>query len=71
MDQKKEQDLSQEINAGDRFRLPSGNTVEVLPGRVDMGEYRCRYVEISPRPFLFLSCLFGSERKAPNPASAG
>lgn len=31
-----------EINAGDRFRLPSGNTVEVLPGRVDMGEYRCK-----------------------------
>ena len=40
------------INAGDRFRLPSGNVVEVLPGRVDMGEYRCKYVQISPRPFL-------------------
>ena len=51
------------INAGDRFRLPSGNVVEVLPGRVDMGEYRCKYVQISPRPFLFLSCLFGSEQR--------
>lgn len=58
MDQKKEQDLSA-INAGDRFRLPSGNTVEVLPGRVGMGEYRCKYVEISPRPFLGEGVEFG------------
>ena len=47
------------INAGDRFRLPSGNTIEVLPGRVDMGEYRCRYVEIKPRPFLGEGVEFG------------
>ena len=47
------------INAGDRFRLPSGNTVEVLPGRVDMGEYRCKYVQISRRPFLGERVQFG------------
>ena len=47
------------INAGDRFRLPSGNVIEVLPGHVDMGEYRCRYVAISPRPFLGEGVEFG------------
>lgn len=51
--------MSQEITAGDRFRLPSGNVVEVLPGRVDMGEHRCRYVEIKPRPFLGEGVEFG------------
>lgn len=52
--------MSQAINAGDRFRLPSGNVIEVLlPGRVDMGEYRCRYVEISPRPFVGEGVEFG------------
>lgn len=51
--------MSQAINAGDRFRLPSGNTVEVLPGRVDMGEYRCKYVQISPRPFVGDGVEFG------------
>ena len=47
------------ITAGDRFLLPSGNVVEVLPGRVDSGEYRCRYVQISPRPFLGEGVEFG------------
>ena len=48
-----------EIKAGDRFRLPSGNVIEVLPGHADMGEYRCRYVEIKPRPFLGDGVEFG------------
>ena len=48
-----------EITAGDRFRLPSGNVVEVLPGRVDSGEHRCRYVQISPRPFVGQGVQFG------------
>ena len=48
-----------EITAGDRFRLPSGNVVEVLPGRVDGGEHRCRYVQISPRPFVGEVVEFG------------
>ena len=48
-----------EITAGDRFRLPSGNIVEVLPGRVDSGEHRCRYVQISPRPFVGKGAQFG------------
>lgn len=53
--------MSQAIKVGDRFRLPSGNVVEVLPGRVDMGEYRCRYVEISPRPFVGEGVEFGEQ----------
>ena len=48
-----------EITAGDRFRLPSGNIVEVLPGRVDSGECRCCYVQISPRPFVGQGVQFG------------
>lgn len=48
-----------EITAGDRFRLPSGNVVEVLPGRVAGWVYRCRYVQISPRPFVGQGVQFG------------
>ena len=47
------------INAGDRFRLPSGNVVEIANSKHDSGEYRCRYVEISPRPFLGEGVEFG------------
>lgn len=47
------------INAGDRFRLPSGNVVEIASNKHDLGEYRCRYVEISPRPFVGEGVEFG------------
>ncbi len=47
------------INAGDRFRLPSGNVVEVTTQKADPGEYRCRYVQISPRPFVGEGVEFG------------
>ena len=47
-----------EITAGDRFRLPSGNVVEVLSGRMG-GVHRCRYVQISPRPFVGRGAQFG------------
>ena len=50
--------MSQAIKAGDRFLLPSGNVIEVLAGW-GLGEYRCRYVEISPRPFLGEGVEFG------------
>ena len=46
------------ITAGDRFLLPSGNVVEVR-GHLGDGEYRCRYVQISPRPFLGEGVEFG------------
>ena len=48
-----------EIKAGDRFRLPSGNVVEVINSKHDLGEYRCRYVQISPRPFVGEGVEFG------------
>ena len=47
------------IKAGDRFRLPSGNVVEVINSKHDLGEYRCRYVQISPRPFVGEGVEFG------------
>ena len=47
------------IKAGDRFRLPSGNVVEVINSKHDLGEYRCRYVQISPRPFVGDGVEFG------------
>ena len=51
--------MSQAIKAGDRFRLPSGNVVEVTTKKADPGEYRCRYVQISPRPFVGEGVEFG------------
>lgn len=48
-----------EIKVGDRFRLPSGNVVEIASSKHDLGEYRCRYVQISPRPFLGKGVEFG------------
>lgn len=53
------------INAGDRFRLPSGNVVEVTRGRAEPGEYKCRYVEISPRPFVGEGVEFGDSCTLP------
>ena len=47
------------IKAGDRFRLPSGNVFEVINSKHDLGEYRCRYVQISPRPFVGEGVEFG------------
>lgn len=47
------------INAGDRFRLPSGNVVEVTGAKAEPGDFKCRYVEISPRPFLGEGVEFG------------
>lgn len=47
------------IKAGDRFRLPSGNVVEVINSKHDLGEYRCSYVQISPRPFVGEGVEFG------------
>ena len=48
-----------EIKAGDRFRLPSGNVIEVTNDHAEPGEYKCRYVQISPRPFLGEGVEFG------------
>ena len=49
------------VEAGQRYRLPSGNVVEVTGAKADPGEYRCRYVEISPRPFLGEGVEFGEQ----------
>ena len=49
----------EKITPGARFRLPSGNVVEVTRGRADPGEFKCRYVEISPRPFVGEGVEFG------------
>lgn len=51
--------MSQIIKAGDRFRLPSGNVIEVTNGKNEPGEFRCKYVQISPRPFLGEGVEFG------------
>ena len=47
------------VEAGQRFRLPSGNVVEVTGAKAEPGEHRCRYVQISPRPFLGEGVEFG------------
>ena len=53
--------MSEEIKPGDRFQLPSGNTVEVTAAKADPGEYRCKYVQISPKPFVGEGVEFGEQ----------
>lgn len=53
--------MSEEIKPGDRFRLPSGNLVEVTAAKAEPGEHRCRYAEISPRPFFGEGLEFGEQ----------
>ena len=47
------------VEAGQRYRLPSGNVVEVTGAKAEPGEHRCRYVQISPRPFVGDGVEFG------------
>lgn len=47
------------VEAGQRYRLPSGNVVEVTGAKAEPGEHRCRYVEISPRPVFGKGLEFG------------
>lgn len=49
------------VEAGQRFRLPSGNVVEVTSAKADPGEHRCKYVEISPRPVFGKGLEFGEQ----------
>lgn len=53
--------MSEEIKPGDRFRLPSGNVVEVTGAKAEPGEHRCKYVEISPRPVFGEGLEFGEQ----------
>lgn len=48
------------VEAGQRYRLPSGNVVEVRR-RADSEQWRCRYVRVSPHPDFGDGMEFGDE----------